>query len=324
MMCALVIGTGSIGKRHINNIKILYPDTHFILLRKDARRDDLSYSLGADVIGNIHDGIKMRPEYAVVATPSSLHIDALLPLVEANLPFYIEKPMVSNFRDMELLRAAMESQGFSAPNLVGCNLRFLPSLLKMYDLIKAGVLGNIVRATLQAGQWLPDWRPAHDYRLSYSAKAELGGGVVMDLIHELDVVRWLLGDFDIVYSLLGKFSSLEITSEDSACILLGKKGGAPIVSVNLDYVSRKPIRCYEVVGDEATLRWDLPAKTLELIGPSSTKLVDCGIEGFNVGNTYTAAMREFIGAVKTGGRTSQDIWDGLKSVELAIKAKGSL
>ena len=77
---------------------------------------------------------------------------------------------------------------------VGCNLRFLPSLQRLKDLIAQGVIGRIVRASFEAGQWLPDWRPRQDYRKSYSADPDSGGGVLFDLIHEIDAAYWILGD----------------------------------------------------------------------------------------------------------------------------------
>ena len=320
-MNALIAGTGSIGQRHIQCIKSFYPETNFIILRRETKKDGLSKSLHADVIGHIDEALKLKPDFALVATPSAKHIEVLVPLIEAQIPIYIEKPVVTSRADVTQLRSHLNSTQYSAPNLVGCNFRFLPSLYKVKEVIQAGRLGNIVRANLVVGQWLPDWRPQQNYRQSYSAQSDMGGGVVMDLIHEIDMARWLFGEFDQVQAMTGKFSSLDITSEDTACILLGKSEGPPMVSLSLDYVSRRRVRRYEIVGEEGTLIWDLGEKRLEISRSQSTERIECGESAFDVAETYRTAIKIFIDAAYHKRPVSPDIKDGLRSVELALTAK---
>ncbi len=320
-MNVLITGTGSIGQRHIQNITRLYPEAKFIILRRETRVDELSKSLHAEVQGHIDEALKLQPDFALVATPSARHIDALIPLIDAGIPLYIEKPVVTTRPDVARLRSQLKSAQYSAPNLVGCNLRFLPSLIAMRETVLSGKLGRIVRAQLTAGQWLPDWRPEQDYRQSYSAKMEMGGGVIMDLIHEIDMARWLFGEFSRVRGLVGKFSSLEIDCEDTAGILLGDSKEGPMVSITLDYVSRKPVRRYEIVGEEATLIWDLQKQSLEIMGAEHTESIDCGATGFDMADTYRIAMKEFLSALQKPRSLSPDMEDGLKSVELALTAK---
>ena len=137
------------------------------------------------------------------------------------------------------------------------------------------------------------------------------------------MARWLFGEFDKVMALSGKLSSLDIAAEDTACILLGKNQGGPFVVVSLEYVSRKPVRRYEIVGDQGTLVWDLGSRRLELISQECTDVIECGEHGFDVANTYIMAMSEFLDCVRQGRSTTQDIHEGLKSVELALRAKAS-
>lgn len=320
-MNALIAGTGSIGKRHIQNLQDLDVGFRFLLLRDKAYEDDFSRSLGAEVVGDMDKALSRKPDFAVVATPSAKHIDVLASLISAHIPLYIEKPVVTSRADFAQLRSHLNSTQYSAPNLVGCNFRFLPSLYKVKEVIQAGRLGNIVRANLVVGQWLPDWRPQQNYRQSYSAQSDMGGGVVMDLIHEIDIARWLFGEFDQVQAMTGKFSSLDITSEDTACILLGKSEGPPVVSLSLDYVSRRLVRRYEIVGEEGTLIWDLGEKRLEISRSQTTERIAIGESAFDVAETYRTAMKEFLDAVQNRRPTSPDIADGLKSVELALTAK---
>jgi predicted dehydrogenase len=305
-MRALIVGHGSAGQRHADNLRACGISEHFVV-RSSGAREDLAR------------GISSRPDLAVIASASSAHADALVLLLEAGIPCYVEKPAVTSAADVERVAGLLAARK-PLVTLSGCNLRLLPSLRSLHAALGAGRIGRVVRASLQAGQWLPDWRPGRDYRQTYSAHAAQGGGVIFDLIHELDCARWLFGEFDEVRALSGKLSGLEIDAEDAACILLGRRGG-PLVSVSLDYVCRRPVRRYEVVGDEGTLTWDLGAKELTLGTASGVEVLDRDPANFDVAATYLAAMREFVDAVRAGRGASPDLADGLASVRLALRAK---
>ena len=316
---ALIIGSGSIGRRHAENIHKLYPDIEFLLLRRTASHSSLAKDLDAGVVGSMEVALSWAPDFAIVSSPSSKHFQDLIPLLEKGIPFYVEKPVVTNREELDQLKAI---QVTGCPiSMSGCNLRFLPSLRVLRELIQDGVIGNVVRASLQAGQWLPDWRPQQDYRKSYSADPVLGGGVLFDLVHELDIARFLFGEFSRVLAFAGKYSSLDIVTEDTACVILQAEHCNMLVSVNLDYVSRLPRRTYEIVGDKGSLCWDLQANKLELSRPQGCELIACGENAFNVSNTYIAAMKEFLEAVGHGVDTSQNLSEGIRSAELVINAR---
>jgi predicted dehydrogenase len=314
---ALLVGYGSIARRHIESLRAC--GVNELLVTRSGGKAAIDSADKASFVADVATAIERRPDIAVIATPSALHIDALLPLLRAGISCYVEKPAVTDARHVAQLRELLASSGAPPVTLTGCNLRFLPSLQRLRAALAAGTIGTPVRASLQAGQWLPDWRPAQDYRRSYSAQSAQGGGVIFDLIHEIDIARWLFGEFEQVRSLSGKLSRLEIESEDTACILLGRKAG-PIVAIGLDYVSRQPLRRYEIVGDEGTLSWDLGAMRLSLATPGGTEVLDEGRASFDVPATYLTAMREFLAAVGAGRQAAPDLLDGLRTTELALKA----
>lgn len=322
-MRALIAGFGSIGRRHAINLQKLLDPVEFILLRSKEEVDSAGQAPGVTLAGNLEAALRAKPDLAVISNASSRHADVLIPLLEAGIPCYIEKPVVTREDDARRLHAVLDKMDSVPVTLAGCNLRFLPSLIKLRALLEEGVTGNVVRASLQVGQWLPDWRPGRDYRLSYSANPQMGGGAILDLIHEIDMARWLFGEFDRVMALAGKLSSLDIATEDTACMLLGKNRGGPFVHVSVDYVSRKPVRRYEIVGDEGTLVWDLGSRRLELSSPRGEDVIDCGDLGFDIASTYVSAMSEFVDCVGQRCPTSQDIREGLMSAELALRARAS-
>ena len=320
-MKVLLAGSGSIGRRHVRSLQALRPDLQWVLLRSRIYADELSASLNAEVCDTIDAALAHRPDMAIVATPSSRHIEILPALLQAGVPLYIEKPVVTDVAQLASLTAALAARPSRAPTLVGCNLRFLPVLAQVRALLRGGTLGKVVRADFQAGQWLPDWRPAADYRESYSASRELGGGVMLDLIHEIDMARWLLGEISDIKAMQSHASRLEIGTEDVACMILRNREGA-LATVSVDYVSRKPLRRYHVVAENGSITCDLIGKqlVLERAGEPRQVLTDVPAD-FDVPDTYPAAMAELLAAIAEGRETCQPLAEGIASLELLLRAK---
>jgi len=318
-MRVLMVGTGSIGRRHMSSLRSLVPNVQFDVLREHGRSRD-TLDLGeVEVVESLDEGLALRPYMMVIANPSSMHLRPLLVAIEAGIPFYAEKPVVSTLDDLNLLQSRV-ARGGLPPNVVGCNLRFLPSLIAFKALVDQGRLGNLVRADFEAGQWLPDWRPSQDYRLSYSANRSQGGGVLLDLIHEVDAALWLLGDFEHVTGYATHASTLEIDTDDSAGILMARAGG-PITSVRVDYVSRKPVRRYTLVGDRGTAIWDLRASTIMLDAAAGSQVIDLPAESFDVSATYVSAMQELLAAIESNRPSTQPIEEGLRALTTVLRAK---
>lgn len=320
-MKALILGIGSAGQRHMRNLASLVPGVRFLAVRKDGAPNAATRKFSAEVFATIPAALREAPDMAVVATPSACHREALELLVRAKVPFYVEKPVATSAEGLRALLAQADAAGLATT--VGCNLRHLPSLQTMRKLIHEGVCGRIVRAHLECGQWLPDWRPATDYRQSYSARRRLGGGVLLDLIHEIDIARWFFGEFDRVDAHHGRFSDLEIETEDVACVLLSRREG-PVVTVALDYVARSPVRQYRVIGTQGTLEWDLPARLLRRFVPGEGwRALSTDPKDFDVAETYLEAMRQFLQCVKDGKPSSQPLSEGVATLSLALRAAGA-
>lgn len=317
-MKAALFGTGSIGQRHLRNLRALHPEAQFIFVRADQRQDALSQQYAAQVVPDAAAAIALKPTLAIVATPSHAHAEVLEALLNAGIACYVEKPAVITQHDVERLQRVLDRLQPPPATVSGCNLRFLPSLQKLRSVLQQGLIGRPQRAHLQVGQWLPDWRPQQDYRNSYSADPARGGGVAFDLIHELDIARWLFGDFDQCAAVGGHYSRLEIASEDVAAIVLGRKGG-PAVSVGLDYIARPPIRRYEIFGEEGTLVWDLFSRTLEHRDDHGVHAIDCSDGGFDTAQTYVNALEALLAPPVSMAVNDYDLREGLRSAALAIQ-----
>lgn len=310
----LVAGTGSIGRRHIANVRQLRPHARIALLRDGGRTDEYSESLGGPVFGSLAEALAWQPSLAIVATPSDRHAEILHLLLAAGIACFIEKPVVTQREALDALQAL--NPAALPPTQVGCVLRFLPSLRQLRRWLDDGRLGAVVRMGFEVGQWLPDWRPAQDYRQSYSASAVRGGGVVLDLVHELDLAVWL-GDADTLLGAWGgKRSRLEIAAEDVALLTLQGAGGA-LASVQLDYVCRRPVRRLHIVGDQGSAHWDLLGRRAVLQCAGND---DEPAEGFDTAGAYVTAMEELLLAIETGSPTSLPLHEGLRATALALAA----
>ena len=320
-MRALIIGFGSIGRRHARNLLGLEPDCSLVIVRRDGIEDDETRDLGSRVVGSLDDGFRTHPDIAVVANPSALHAGTVLRALEAGIACYVEKPVITTRRDAHRIREVLRRTK-PITTYSGCNLRLLPSLQEVRRILSDGELGTIVRADFQVGQSLPSWRPGADYRSGYSARRELGGGVVFDLVHELDAVRWLLGDgFEVRGAVQGRFSSFDIDVEDTACAVLGRPYGPPAVTVSMDYVHRGRMRRYTFVGEEGTLVWDFDEECVRCIKATGQEEIARMDGGFDTDSTYLRAMTEFIECAKRGSPTTQDLEEGMRSAELALAVK---
>lgn len=314
-----IVGLGSIGRRHMTNLAERFPKARFTVLRHVAAPDPLCDQLGARIVTRLDDVLTDKPDLVVVASPSANHMDCLPPLIAAGVNLLVEKPIVTETADCDSLLNQLRTAP-SAVRVSGFNFRYLPSLQRMRAAIHAGELGTMVRAAFVAGQWLPDWRPTQDYRQSYSADAGRGGGVELDLVHEIDVARWFFGELKLEFALSGRLSSLGLQSNDVTTMVLSADGG-PIIQIALDYVARKRLRHYELVGDQAGLLWDI-AGQVERIAPEGRAVIDAQPGGFNVAQTYIDMIDRIAAAIGGNWQSPlQSLEDGIASTRLAIAAR---
>ncbi len=333
-MHVAVLGLGSIGRRHAANVAAAVPGVRLTIVRHRPVDDQLCRDLGAAVVGSL-DQIDGEVDLAIVATPSANHIDTLPALIQRGWPLLVEKPIVTEVADIARIESALRDAP-PAVRVAGFNLRYLPSLQRIRRMIARGELGRVVRATFIAGQWLPDWRPHTDYRAGYSADAGRGGGVELDLAHEFDAARWLLGDLHVAYARAGHYSDLELRAHDTAVAMLAPpRGGAPVVTVAVDYVARQRARWYEVVGDRGRVVWNIDG-SLELSTADGRRVITDDPAEFDVGATYVSMLRDTLAAIDQGpgdrtqyanraadgvGGGPQTLADGLASTRLSLEVR---
>lgn len=259
MTRVLVVGAGSAGARHARHLGAL--GATVTVTDPDGDRASAAAAACGGAVTGLADGLAGdRWDGIVVASPNVFHADQARQALRTGARVLVEKPLAVDADEAEAIAAEGGDR-----LAVAYNLRFHPPVERLVAAVHGGAVGAVQWARLWFGQWLPDWRPGVDYRGTYSARRELGGGVLLDASHELDLLLWLLGagHYDIRGAVVGRVGPLEIDVEDTAVALLtGPRG--EVVTVSLDYLSRRYRRGVEVGGAAGTARLDWARQVLEI------------------------------------------------------------
>lgn len=328
----LIAGLGSIGRRHFRNL-IALGETDIVLLRtrKATLPDD--ELAGYPVETDIHEALKKhKPAAVIVANPTALHLDIAIPAAEAGCAILLEKPISDSLARLDTLQQAAQKSGSKI--LVGFQFRYHPTLNKARELILADALGKVLTVHAHWGEYLPQWHPWEDYRASYAAREDLGGGVIRTLTHPLDYLRYLIGEVEALWSFNGHISALALDVEDVAEIGLKFSNGA-IGGVHLNYFQRPPVHRLEIVGTHGTLRWDNadgilhfhqmladfgsysdnpPAPIIQSFAPP---------EGFERNQLFVSQTRHFIETARGESEPICTLEDGIMALRLALAARDS-
>jgi predicted dehydrogenase len=328
----LIAGLGSIGRRHFRNLIALGEKDIILLRTRKATLPDDELA-GVPVETDLQAALQNhKPEAVLVANPTSLHLDVAIPAAEAGCHILLEKPVSHSLERLDILqKAAGKSR---SKILVGFQFRYHPTVNKARELIQSNALGKILTVHAHWGEYLPQWHPWEDYRQSYAARADLGGGVIVTLTHPLDYLRYLLGDVESLWSFNGHISPLEIDVEDAAEIGLKFINGA-VGGVHVNYFQRPPVHRLEIVGTDGTLRWDNADGVLNFykFGATFGSYSDHPLtpvmesfsppEGFERNQLFVAQMRHFIEVVRGEAEPICSLEDGVHALRLALAAHRS-
>lgn len=317
----LVIGCGSIGKRHLGNLKALGIRHLAGCDNSPERRQQTGTQFQVPCFASFAEAGEFKPNVVLITTPTNLHLAPALAAARHACHLFIEKPLADSMDGTDELIEEIGQR--KLVTLGGCNLRFHPGLQKVKQLVAEGVAGKITSARVEFGQYLPDWHPTEDYRLNYSASKALGGGIILDAIHELDYIRWLLGEVTQVGCFGGKISRLEIETEDTAAIQLRFASGA-IGEVHLDYVQRAYRRTCQIIGDEGTIHWDYAeGRVAWYIGATKQWHHFTNPAGWQPNLMYVAEMEHFLACLRGEQPATQDISEARRVLQIALAAKES-
>ncbi len=319
-MKTLIAGFGSIGRRHFRNLLALGEDD-ILFLR--SHRSTLEDEEIADfpVETDLQAALAHEPDAVIVSNPTALHLDVAIPAAELGCHLLLEKPISHSMRRLDLLRDAVERGGGRV--LVGFQYRYHPQLRQIAASLAGGAIGRPVAARVHWGEYLPAWHPWEDYREGYSARKDLGGGVILTLSHPLDYLRWLLGDVTALWAFTGQAEALEIEVESHAEIGLEFANGV-LASVHLDYIQRPHTHRLEIVGTGGTIRWDYLHGDLRIFRASEGRWQSHPLpDDFERNDLFREEMAHFLAVARGEEVPRCTLEDGIWAQKLAMAAHDS-
>lgn len=316
-----VIGLGNISTRHRRNLKLLFPDVELFAMPASGRIPKAEVTDCDQLVTCIDDLINYSVQLVIVASPATYHAQHTIPLIEAGIPVLIEKPITANNADALAIQRVVEK--YKTPVAVGYCMRYLPSTIKIKKLLGQGRIGTLYNAFVEIGQYLPDWRPAKDFRESVSANPDLGGGALLELSHEFDYILWLLGSLSVEHAILRSSEELSLDVEDSADILATSSNGV-VASIHLDFLQRKSHRKCRFVGSKSVLEWDLlKNEIIEVSNSSDEYKVIFRETEWDKNQMYLAMIADFMAHIDGEENQLASIDEGIQIVSLIEEIKKS-
>ncbi len=321
-MNILVIGCGSVGKRHLKNLINIGISKNKIFAI-DTREDRLQEvrNLGiSNTFDSIEDVLKFNINASIVCSPTSMHIDQSIKLLDNNIHILMEKPLCNNLDEVEKLINLKNKNKLVF--MMAYVFRFSPLTIKVKELLDNNEIGKILYARGEFSEYLPDWHPWEDYRDFYMAKKELGGGSILDQCHIMDLFHFMFGKFASVYAFNSKISDLEIQADDIAEMIV-KFENKVIASIHTDIFGRKHKKRFEIKGDKGNIIWDFYDKNVKLYKSIDKKEIVFDDFDNDFNNCYIKELKTFLSACQRDKIEYPDLDVGIDTMKLIINAEKS-
>ncbi len=317
----LIAGLGSIGRRHLRHLVSLGQKDIILYRTHQSTISDeelSSYLVETDLTA----ALAHNPDAVIVSNPTALHMDVAIPAAEAGCHILLEKPISNNLDRLNEFQDIVKNKSVNV--LVGFQFRYHPGLRKIKEILSNEEIGRPVSFRAHWGEYLPDWHPWEDYRTSYAARKDLGGGVILTLTHPLDYLRWLFDDVESLWAFSGQLSDLELDVEDNAEIGLKFAKGI-IGSLHLDYNQRPPRHQIEIICTDGTIRWDNAGIALEVYSAQKQAWQTYPLPAdFERDHLFRAQMEHFLKIVEGKETPICSLQDGIRALELALAAHRSV
>ena len=282
----VIIGGGSIGQRHIKNLKQLGFSNVTCLKRKEDEK--FAGDHGVKVITSYSEMISLKPKAVFICNPTSLHLESLEQAIAVGAHIFMEKPLIHDKDSLEKAKRVLK--GHDKVFFIGFMLRFHPLVQKIKEILATGELGNVYSARFEFGSYLPNWHPYEDHRISYAARKELGGGVINTITHELDLIQYFFGKPEAVSAQKQNLGKLSIDVEElfEGTMIYNNK----LVTLHLDYLQKDYDRRIAILCDEGAIRWDWHSNRVIVKKHKSEEQV-FPISGFEVNKLYLDELVSF-------------------------------
>lgn len=310
----LVIGAGSIGRRHAVNLSDLGARVSVYDVNT-ASLDEFCKDSRYSAVHDLEYALKYNQySAAIVCTPNHLHISVAQMVADASINLFIEKPLSHTNDGVTALISTIKSRDLIC--MAGFNLRYEPGLQYIKKILNPE---DVAFAHIEFGSYLPSWRPSTDYQKSYSSNRSMGGGIILDDVHEIDYTCWLFGDPLNVQCSPGTFGNLDIDVEDTAEFVFHYPD--KIVTIHCDYLQRKYTRqCKICLKNGETIEWVFGERVT--IHSVNGERIFAYADKFSNNEMYILEMKDFLECIEQARAPESDIENAAKILRIALEAKG--
>ena len=313
MVKVLMIGLGSIGKRHLENLRSMDQDIILAALRSSRNKPKIVEQEFYD----FEEAAKFDPNVVIISTPTFLHLENIL-MSYSNFKnlrgMFVEKPVIHDPIMCEKITEISDK----LITYVASPLRFHPVVRFLKNFLEEKRL-RVRLIRIFASSFLPSWRKGVNYSEHYSAHRDKGGGVVYELIHEMDILRWIFGDVAEMSFISSKVSSLKIHAEDVGIGVMRLRNGM-IVEYHVDYFGRLTKRQIEIISEDGYGLFDIADAKVKIEEPGLTQHY---VWNFERNDMYIDEMKYFFNKLKTGEKTFNDFHNACETLKLAAAIRNS-
>jgi len=311
----LFCGLGSIGQRHLKNL-IECGEKNIIAFRskKNYQKDNL----GVKQFYSLKKAFSEKPDIVFITNPSSLHLKFALLAAKNKSNIFIEKPLGTNLNQAKKLLETIRASKRLV--FVGFMMRYHPAVIKIKELLNKNYIGKILYCNLTCGEFLPLWHPKEDYAKGYSARRELGGGVIFTLCHEVDLLTYFLGCPESVFAFSGHLSNMVINTEDVAEILFRYKDGV-IANIHLDFLQNPPKRQWYFIGENGRIEFDYFLKKITVYRfnrKGNINIETFKFKKFERNDMFASEIKSFIDSVKNKKEAEISLEDGIRNLKILL------
>lgn len=335
-MNILILGLGSIGQRHLRNLRKIDKKINFYAVRKKFYTpllDNKNKVIKGDVKKKYNikyyeslsklKKLKVKIDAAFICTPSKFHLYEAIWLAKNNISMFVEKPLGDSLKNLnKLIKLIKNKKNYQ--HMMGYQHKFNPIILKLKSLLSKEVIGEPYFVNIHHGEHIKDFHLYEDYKNSYAARKSLGGGVVLSQIHEIDYMIFLFDDYKIKFlnSIVSKVSDLDIDVEDTcaAQFLLSRKNKKAICQIHTNFYEKPKKREINIIGKKGKIFCDLNSGKIILFKNNKKKNYFFKIERNNI---FINEVKYFLEHVKKNKKIDKklDVINGSKSLKLAIELK---
>ena len=333
MNTVLVIGYGSIGRRHVFNIlkntnfKIIIISKRNKIIKNDFKQ--ISQNIidnRLEISNSLEKSFLQNPKIAFISNETSKHISVGIKLAKKGIDIFIEKPLSNSLHDIKEFEKIIINKKLIS--MVGCNFRFFPPFKEIRKLVDKKIMGQIYSIQLENNSYLPDWHPYENYEKGYAANKNLGGGVTLTQIHELDYLCWVFGLPIEVTTIVDKISSLKIDVDDISESIL-KFANSSIAKIHLDFIQRPFYKSCKIIGSKGIISWNSDENEIKLFDSKKQKwnkhkiLNNYKLSNEKINQMYVDELLYFLNCVKKRNQPMNNLSEAKTILNVALSMKQS-